>query len=207
MSHFRYAKTYFPRYYSLVIGCALPVILGGCGVKQTTNPSETPLRLLDLDNETFDPFAAQDAVATVFLFTRSDCPISNRYAPEIKRLHERFQPQDVDFYLVYVDPDEAPEQIRQHLNDFDYPCDALRDPDHRLVELTGALRTPEAAVFSRGRNLVYRGRINNLYVDFGKSRQAPSTEDLADALDAVLAGDLVANRITEAVGCYISDLK
>ena len=39
--------------------------------------------------------------AIVFLFTSTDCPISNRYAPEVRRIAEAFGPKGVVFRLVY----------------------------------------------------------------------------------------------------------
>src|ERR1700686_4625573 len=49
------------------------------------------LRLPDLDNQLVDPFqTAADTKAIVFLFISVDCPVSNRYAPEIRRLNEKF---------------------------------------------------------------------------------------------------------------------
>ena len=48
--------------------------------------------------------------------------------------------------------------------------------------------SPEAAVFAADGSIKYRGRINDLYVDLGKKRNAATTHDLRDALDAVLAG-------------------
>ena len=45
------------------------------------------LRLPDLDNRLVDPFqTAADTRAIAFLFISVDCTISNRYAPEIRRL-------------------------------------------------------------------------------------------------------------------------
>ena len=55
----------------------------------------TQLRLLDLEGREVDPFQQTDARATVFLFTRTDCPISNRYAPEILGLQAKFQSDNV----------------------------------------------------------------------------------------------------------------
>ena len=51
--------------------------------------------------------------------------------------------------------------------------------------------------------LVYRGRIDNLYADFGKKRAKPTRRDLRETLDALLAGKRLAKRTTKAVGCYI----
>ena len=121
------------------------------------------------------PLAGADARAWVFILTRTDCPISNRDAPELQRLHQRFAPGGVVFRLVYPDPAEDAEGIRRHVEDFGYPFDALRDPKHRLVHLAQATVTPEVVVFAGGRGprLVYRGRIDDRYVAFGKARAAP----------------------------------
>ena len=67
--------------------------------------------------------------------------------------------------------------------------------------------TPEAVVFDRDDQLVYRGRIDDRYVDFGQARPEPTQRDLETAIDAVLDGLPVAHQVTEAVGCPIADLK
>jgi len=74
------------------------------------------LRVVDLENRLVDPFqAAADAKAIVFVFTSVDCPISNRYAPAIRRLYDTFGPKGVRFSLIYPNPTESPEAIRNHL--------------------------------------------------------------------------------------------
>ena len=77
---------------------------------------------------------------------------------------------------------------------------------HTLVKMTGATVTPEAVVFDSRRKIAYRGRIDDLYISFGQARDAATTHELADALEAVLAGKTVAEPATKAVGCYIGDL-
>lgn len=176
---------------------------------RTSSPTrkETPLRLIDVDGKPFDLRQSSKGPVRVVLFTRSDCPISNRYAPEVRSLCEKFNGKGVDFYLVYVDPDEKPESIRQHIRDFKYPCAGIRDPEHTLVAKTGATVTPEAVVFNRDWKVTYRGRVNDLYVDLGTARPAATKHDLQDAIVATLAGLPVAEPVTKAIGCYIGDLK
>ena len=58
-----------------------------------------------------------------------------------------------------------------------------------------------------GLELVYRGRIDDRYVDFGNTRARATQHDLRQALDAVLSGEPVANPRTKAVGCFIADLR
>jgi hypothetical protein len=77
------------------------------------------------------------------------------------------------------------------------------DPQHQWVGEAGATRTPEVAVFSPRRELLYRGRIDDRYVDFGQRRTEPTTHDLRDALEAILAGKPVAQSRTEPIGCDI----
>jgi hypothetical protein len=143
----------------------------------------------------------------VCLFTRTDCPVSNSYAPEVRRIYEKFSPREVRFYLVYPDGDESAQVIEKHLNEYSYPCAALRDPKHELVKLAGAKITPEAAVFDTSGKLLYRGRIDDRYVDFGKMRAAPTVKDLEQALEAILAGKPAPAAGGPAVGCFIADVK
>lgn len=167
-----------------------------------------PPRLLTLEGRAVDPFADLRGRIAVFLFTRTDCPISNRYAPEVRRLYGRFADRGVSFRLVYVDPAQGPDEIRSHVDEYGYPMPALRDPGHALVALAGVRVTPEAAVFAssgKERELVYRGRIDDWYVDFGKRRE-PSSHDLEVALESLLAGRAVPRARTRAVGCFIADL-
>jgi hypothetical protein len=162
--------------------------------------------LLDLDNRPIDPFrAAENSRAIVFLFTSIDCPISNRYAPLVKRLHAMFALQGVSFWLVYPNPADRPTAIREHAKAFDYPVHALRDPKHALVRLTQATVTPEAAVYDANGALVYHGRLDNRYVSLGVERPSATEHDLENVLTALAAGKPSPKRTAPAVGCFIAD--
>lgn len=153
-----------------------------------------------------DPLKLSEGRVVVMLFVRTDCPISNRYAPTIQRLSEKFR-GSANFWLVYPDAKESPARIRLHLEEFHYAIPALRDIHHTLVNRAQATITPETAVFSESGKLVYHGRIDNWYEDFGRSRPAPTTHDLEDAIRNTLDGKSTSPEHASAVGCYISDLK
>jgi thiol-disulfide isomerase/thioredoxin len=140
---------------------------------------------------------------TVYIFTATDCPISNRYAPEIQRLAAKFPA--ARFVLVYPVKADTLELITEHRRKFSYAIDFVRDLDQQLVKQTGVTVTPEVAVM-RDRQLLYRGRIDDRYIDFGKDRVKPTKRDLEDALAAIVAGKSVAVKETRAVGCILSDL-
>ena len=141
---------------------------------------------------------------TVYVFTTADCPISNRYAPEIQRLAAKHGDQ-AKFVLVYPVAADTPQVISEHKKKFGYQLEHVRDTDRKLLRLTGATVTPEVAVMS-GNRLLYRGRIDDRYVELGRERPKPTTRDLDEALTAIAAGKPVASRETRAVGCILSDL-
>lgn len=141
---------------------------------------------------------------TVYVFTTTDCPIANRYAPEIHRLASKFGAQ-AEFVLVYPSAADTEIAIRAHKQKFAFALTSRRDTDQKLVKMTGATVTPEVAVMN-GDRLLYRGRIDDRYVEFGKDRVKPTTRDLEDALTAAVAGKPIAVKETRAVGCIIADL-
>jgi hypothetical protein len=159
---------------------------------------------VDLAGNTRDPFAAP-AHARVFLFVRSDCPITNRYAPELSRIVGEFAPQGVEFWLVYPDPDETVAKIQRHLAEYGFQGQVLRDPHHDMVKLAHATVAPEAAVFDADGKLFYHGRIDDLWVDAGRSRPKARTHDLDDAIEDLLAGRPVKEAATRAIGCFLED--
>jgi hypothetical protein len=173
--------------------------------KATTGLASTSV--FDLDGQPFDLGRQEQGAVTVVVFTRTDCPISNRCAPEVRRLYERYQPQGVQFFLIYVDPREQPDAIRRHLKEFAYPCIGLRDPHHALVAHCQATTTPEAAVFDKTGAITYLGRVDDLYLDVGRPRAAATTHDLADAIESTVQGRPVTTPRTKAIGCWIADLK
>lgn len=185
----------------LLVGCSSGV--SGRGVSSGSAALNSNLRLPDLEGKLVNPFAAKNARALVFVFVRTDCPISNRYVPELKRLHKKFAPQHVAFTLIY--PEDTAADVRQHRSEYGIDLPELCDPKHLLVKAAKASVTPEAAVFVPGRGEVYHGRIDDHFVDFGKERPAATQHDLEDVLTAVLAGKPVANSHQPAIGCYISD--
>ena len=143
-------------------------------------------------------------VLTVYVFTTTDCPISNRYAPEIQRLAAKFGSQ-AKFVLVYPVPSDTPDVIRDHKKKFAYTLESVRDTYQKLVKQTGVTVAPEVAVMD-GSQLLYRGRIDDKYIELGRERSQPTTHDLEDALAAAIAGKPVAVKETRAVGCFLTDL-
>jgi hypothetical protein len=129
------------------------------------------------------------AKVEVFVFARTDCPATNQFAPELRRIAQEFQGRHVAFYLVYPESNENKRAIENHMAEFGFPGTPLRDPDHELQRRSHATVTPEAAVFDSAGNLKFHGDIH----------------DLEGAISAVSAGKLVLHAETRPVGCALAD--
>lgn len=179
--------------------------LGGCQNVDTLK-IEADTAFLDINDQRLNPLRdPSGASVRVLIFITADCPISNGYAPEINRLVVANADRGVAFTLVQVDRDLTVEQARKHALEYGFRCPVILDPQHRLVKAVGATVTPEAAVIDRQDLLVYRGRIDDQYVDLGKKRMEASQHDLQAAIDAVLRGEKVSKPRTKAVGCFIPE--
>jgi thiol-disulfide isomerase/thioredoxin len=156
-----------------------------------------------LDGTPTDLFLEATGKPVVLIFVRTDCPISNRYAPEIQRIGSEYGGK-VALWLVYPSKTTTAEKIRQHEQEYGYKLPALRDPQHALVTQAQVQVTPEAAVFDGKHRLLYHGRIDDLYRDFGRARPAATTHELDDAIQAALSGKTPPPN-TPGAGCYIAD--
>jgi hypothetical protein len=155
---------------------------------------------------TDNPFT-QPAKARVLIFARTDCPITNRYAPELARIGHEFASQGVRFWVVYPDRSETPSKIAKHMADYHLPGQGISDPTGELRKRSEATVSPQAAVFDSNGKLMYSGRIDDRFVAFGKSRAAPTTHELENAIQSTLSGKPIAQARTKAIGCYLGDLQ
>jgi thiol-disulfide isomerase/thioredoxin len=176
---------------ALVLAAFLPSITAGQSV-------------VDLRGSAAEELAKARGKVLVLVFVRTDCPVSNRYAPLIQQMSRQFG-KDASLRLVFPDKGESPEKIRNFLREYKYELPAIRDVDHALVKATQAKVTPEVAVFNAQGMLVYHGRIDNLYEHIGQARRAATTHELADAIDAARLGKNPPVTAADGVGCFIAD--
>jgi thiol-disulfide isomerase/thioredoxin len=190
---------------TLVLAVAIVIFacLGGTAASAGAAPSVVGV---DLAGKQVDPLHASPGKVVVLIFVRTDCPISNRYAPTIQRISAAYAGKAA-FWLVYPDKTESSAAIERHLHEYGYKLPALHDPQHALVKLGQAQVTPEVAVFDASGQLVYHGRIDNWYVSFGHARPAPTTHELDDAIHAAVKGNKPQVTTASGIGCYISDLE
>jgi len=142
--------------------------------------------------------------ASVLFFITSDCPVSNSYAREIQRICSEYGANQISCDLIYVDPTLTVADVKKHVQDFGYSSlPAILDSSQKLVIAAGATITPQAAIIGPSGQVLYRGRIDNVYAALGKRRPEATEHDLRKALDEILSGKPVSTSQTQAIGCYI----
>jgi len=160
----------------------------------------------DLHGQPIRQLAGPGVHFIVLFFAATDCPIANRYVPEIQRLTKKFATQGVHFWWVYPNAEDTAKAVADHNRDFAITGDSILDPHQSLVALAHATVTPEAAVFRvQGSELreVYRGRIDDRYISLGKERPQALHPDLELVLSSALAGDPIPRPQGRPVGCSI----
>lgn len=105
--------------------------------------------------------------------------------------------------MVYPSPMITTEIARSHANDFSIEIPGILDPTLAIASVFDAKVTPEVVVVDQTGKPLYRGRIDDKYVGFGKRRPTPTRHDLREALDDVVAKRPVQIPATKPLGCII----
>jgi hypothetical protein len=161
---------------------------------------------LDLHGRPVRQLAGPGVRVVVLLFAASDCPVSNRYVPEIARLHRELSGRGVLFWWVYPNPGDTAAVVARHNRDFSIHENTLLDTRQTLVAWAQVTSTPEAAVFvveGSGLSEVYHGRIDDRYISLGQERPQPEHHDLETAIYAAMEGKSVPKPEGLPVGCSI----
>lgn len=164
----------------------------------------------DLNGHPITDLAPAGARAVVLFFAASDCPISNRYVPEVLRLAKQFAPLGVRVWFVYPNPGDDAKVVRAHDLAFAITASTALDTRQTLTRMAQATITPEAAIFvpqGTGLHEVYRGRIDGRYLAFGTERPQATHHNLEEAVRAVLAEKPVPQPAGPPIGCSIVPLQ
>ncbi|HZU38011.1 MAG TPA: redoxin family protein [Gemmataceae bacterium] len=146
---------------------------------------------------------ARDKKAVVVAFMGTECPISNNYVPRLVELNRTYQSRGVQFVVINSNAQDSAQTVAEHAKRYAVSFPVLKDAGSRVADLFAAQRTPEVFVLDAQRRVRYLGRIDDQF-GYRYNRPRPAHSDLADALDAVLAGKEVAHPVTAVEGCRIA---
>lgn len=138
----------------------------------------------------------------VLVFLATECPIANGYVPTLNALYKKRKlEQGVTFYGVISDRYITRAEAAKHSKTYKIQFPTLFDASGELAEQFKPTHTPEAFVIDPHGKTVYRGRIDNTWVELGSRRRKTSQHELAEAIRAVARGEKVAVKYRKPVGC------
>ena len=140
---------------------------------------------------------------TVVFFILHDCPICNSYVPEMNRIAAEYGSRGFGFAAAYSDSDFSLKEAQEHAREYHFEFPFVLDSDHRLSMKTGTRIVPEAVAFNSKGDVLYRGRIDDLYADIGTRRARATETNLRDALEDIAAGRNPRRALVPGAGCLI----
>jgi peroxiredoxin len=168
--------------------------------------TEAPLfELPDTAGEMVSNADFGDADVLLVVFMCNHCPFVKHLIDDFVALAKEYQGKgvaavginsnDVDNY-----PEDRPELMAKLAKEKGFTFPYLYDVSQAVAKAYRAACTPDFFVFDRGRELVYRGQMD----DSRPGDEQPITgADLRAALDAVLTGRTVSDEQRPSIGCNI----
>ena len=77
------------------------------------------------------------ASGRVLFFIRHDCPICNRYVPEMNRIVQDYRSRGFGFTAVYSEVDFSHEDVQKHAREYHFDFPFVIDSDHRFAAQFG----------------------------------------------------------------------
>lgn len=163
-----------------------------------------PFKLPATDGKTYllEDFA--DAKVLVVFFTCNHCPYVTGSDEVTRATASRFVAQGVRFAginsnSVNTYAEDSFAHMVGRMKRHDFPWVYLHDESQDVARAYGALRTPHFYVFDADRKLVYTGR----GVDSPREASRITVNDLANALEDVVAGRAPRVAMTNPIGCNV----
>jgi peroxiredoxin len=148
-----------------------------------------------------------DAKGFVVIFSCNHCPYVIAYEDRMIELHKKYATKGFPLIAINsndpeVQPQDSYEKMIERANEKNFPFEYLFDEGQKIYPVYGATRTPQVYLLNKkGDDLIveYIGTIDNNYKD---ASQVTETY-LANAIDALLAGQKPSVTETKAIGCTI----
>jgi peroxiredoxin len=188
---------------------SLLAVLAAYSTGYNIGDKATDFKLKNVDQKLVSLGNYPDAKGFVVIFTCNSCPYAQAYQERIVEIDQKYKPKGYPVIAINPnDPAMAPEDSFDKMvsvaktKGFTFPY--LMDEKQEVYKNYGATRTPHVYVLQKkGSDLVvqYIGAIDDNYQDAGKV----TSPFLANALDALIAGNSPEPSTTKAVGCGIKD--
>ncbi|MBX7166882.1 MAG: redoxin domain-containing protein [Pirellulales bacterium] len=152
--------------------------------------------------ETWSLADASEASLLVIAFMGTECPLAQLYAPRLEALARQYESRGVRLVAVDANAQDSLEEIKAFAEQFNLTFPVLKDEGARVADALGATRTPEVFLLDASRTVRYHGRVDD-QGRVGFVRLEVGRNDLAVAMDELLAGKPVSQPELPAIGCLI----
>lgn len=170
--------------------------------------------LPDTDGNTVSIDDFKDAKALLVMFICNHCPYVIHVADELAKLGRDYQPKGVAIVAISANdidnyPADSPAKMKEEKALRGYMFPYLYDESQLVAKAYTAACTPDFFLFDADKKLVYRGQLDDSRPhrissgNYDSSQNPCSGADLRRALDAVLAGQTVADDQKPSLGCNI----
>ena len=149
------------------------------------------------------------AKGLVVVFTCNHCPFAIHVEDRVIELAKTWQAKGVATVAISSNDVEAyPQDDLEHMaaraTEKAYPFPYLFDESQDVAKAYDAACTPDFYLFDADRQLVYRGRLDDSRpVRRDTPGKEPTTDDLNDAVKAMLDGRPVSEQQIPSMGCNI----
>ena len=159
------------------------------------------LRVSDIDGQLYHLGSGYDSHPVVMVFLNTHCPIARQFTPVLNDLYQLARGNEIDYFGVFSDPNISLQDVRNYREEFNVTFPILFDASGDIAKRLNPEVTPEAFVVSDSNEVVYRGRVNNQFVSLGKQRTNITSNDLEDAILALLENRLPEQPYAKPIGC------
>lgn len=153
-----------------------------------------------VDDKEYELGSFQAAKVIVLVFTCNNCPVAKAYEDRLLQLQEDYKSKDIQIVALCVNDSEGDRlpgmKKRAEEKGFNFPY--IYDASQDSARAYGATCTPHVFLLNQNRKIVYQG-----VIDDSNKPEKVDKKFLRDAIDAVLAGKEVPEKVTNQRGCGI----
>ena len=162
------------------------------------------LELADISGKNMTLANAKGDAGTLVVFSCNTCPWVIRWEDRYVSLANTYAQKGIGMIAVNSNAarfggEDSLEEMLEHAKNNGYNFPYAQDPESELASAFGATKTPHIYLFDGDDKLVYRGAID----DNAKNAKKVDEPFLANAIDALLAGNPINPQTTKALGCSI----
>ena len=162
------------------------------------------LELADISGKNITLANAKGEAGTLVVFSCNTCPWVIRWEDRYVSLANTYAQKGIGMIAVNSNAarfgsEDSLEEMVEHAKNNGYNFPYAQDPESELASAFGATKTPHIYLFDGDDKLVYRGAID----DNAKNAKKVDEPFVANAIDALLAGNPINPQTTKALGCSI----